>query len=392
MAEIRCPECGSRLTTNECPMCMKRVPVLIPSLKKKKEIPWRERKYTSQYEMEEDHECISFDELPRYETQQPAWTKPSKPAQKKGGLAKLIPVGAILFIFTVVLPLIGGIIDIIDSVVPESGEQAIPEPMSNYTAIAPGEEGFVDPAVIFEADGVTIQVASAGWYYDDYALELVIDNQSDRDITMSTEYVVVNGFMFSGADIYCDVDAGDMTYEYMVFSQYDMERCGMEKVAGVSFALDFWDADSYDDLGSTEDVNLAPLLEEPYTPVVDDSGLELYSKDGIRLIYQGMELEEDGWCTFNFFADNQTQKNVTMSDDLVLLNGEDTDGFFWCRLQPGTRALYAMTFYDVQEDYDITYLEQIDTMTLEMTVEARDETSDSRESLKLTFDPKEITQ
>lgn len=38
MKEVRCPDCGYRLKTNECPICFKRVPFPLPAKQTEKRI------------------------------------------------------------------------------------------------------------------------------------------------------------------------------------------------------------------------------------------------------------------------------------------------------------------------------------------------------------------
>ena len=62
MAIQRCPECGQRLKTNYCDICMRKVPF---AGKRTKAVldPWE---YSSAHREEKGHQCVSFgDETPK---------------------------------------------------------------------------------------------------------------------------------------------------------------------------------------------------------------------------------------------------------------------------------------------------------------------------------------
>ena len=83
MSVRRCPECGNRLTSNYCDICMRRVP--FAGLRSGRDLdPWD---YSSAHREEEDHECVSFD-TPKPASHKKPVLKPvfpkSKSAKKTG--------------------------------------------------------------------------------------------------------------------------------------------------------------------------------------------------------------------------------------------------------------------------------------------------------------------
>ena len=103
MAVQRCPECGGRIHTNYCDICMRKVPFAGARTVRRRE-PWE---LSSAHREETGHKCITFD-APASQSQKQTWvkTKPSfperKPAQKKD--PKMATVVAVVLAILSLIP------------------------------------------------------------------------------------------------------------------------------------------------------------------------------------------------------------------------------------------------------------------------------------------------
>lgn len=359
MQVVRCPECGNRLTTGYCPMCMKRVPLLA----QKKETPWQQRKY-GQSDLDEEHTCIRFDELPE-KPQRPAFTMGSgRKQQKKLGIKPAAIVAAVV----AVLSLLSSVSELFDSVTPE------PEPDIDYSAYIeagqPGAEGVpaMEATELYREGAITVTVDSAGLYYDNYAIAVTVTNDTDRNVNISSELLCVNGYMLPTSGLFMQVEEGEVCQDYLLLYADDLEEAGIEQVALVSFGLDIYDSDDYTEVGYMYPSLLMTDAAGDYIQKTDDSGWELYNQNGVRMVLKAAQLDDYGDCTLTLFLENTTEDLVNVSDRGVYLNGEETLGMLWSSLMPQSRAIDHIYLYDMEE-LDIADLADIQEVLIDLHIE-----------------------
>lgn len=350
----RCPECGNRLTTNYCDVCMKRVPFRGAALSRHKD-PWD----TSSAHREEDgHECVSFDtEQPKVKPVKTV-TFPKKKTDVKTQKAKAV---AIVVAMLSLLPAIFGILEDVTDI------GAAPEPEYNYQAFVTGEVPQITPMELYNDGEIVITADSAGAYYDDYTIELGIQNNSEQDVSISTQMLSVNGYMMNSG-FSTHISSGESRQDLMQLSSYDLEAAGITQVAQIAFYLDLYDSETYDSIATTELITLETDIAEGFVQPVDDQGWEMHIDDNLRVVYTGSELSPYGDCGLHLYLENLSNENVSFSTEGVWINGEEVPGFLWETLRPGTRALDSIYIYGLEE-LDITQFSQITEVYIEYIVD-----------------------
>lgn len=101
---------------------------------------------------------------------------------------------------------------------------------------------------------------------------------------------------------------------------------------------------------------------------VDDSGWEMHRDENLRIVYQGAEIYEYGDGNLQFYLENLSAERVSVTVDVIYINGEPVSGFMWDVLRPETRAVDRLYIYDLEE-LDITELSQINEIYIEYMVE-----------------------
>lgn len=370
MAVVRCPECGNRLRTNYCDMCMKTVP--FPGLQKKA-TNWQARKYESPYE--EDHTCIDFDEgKPRKHTATVrTFTVPTKKkAQTQTKKKKVTTIAVVL----AVISLMSSLGSLFEGISEEFGEP-VPEPdyavdvYNDEYVPGSGVDGLefsaVVPAQIYHSEGISITVESSGSYYDDFAVLVEIVNDTDQDITVSTNLLSVNGVMLPTSGMYLDAPAGEATQAYLTLYSYDLEEVGIKQVANVQFGLDIWETDEYTDIDSVELITLETDVGA-FVQTVDDSGEELYNDGSVRLVLKEVEVDSYADGTMKLFAENLSGNMVTISAPNFQINGEEIDVFLWNTLRSDTCSISNTYLYDL-DDLGIKELSEIEEISFDLHIE-----------------------
>ena len=379
----RCPECGKRLNTNYCDICMKKVPFGGVKLANRRD-PWENRDGSSAHRMEKDHECVSFEK--------PEKTSFPKPVKKQTTASnkKAAPLlGIILAILSLIPAMFGLFEEAVDSV-------AVPEPEYNIHDgfVAAGDLGAEDvPNVIagevYNDNGVRIHVDTAGLSYGDYVIYFTIYNDTDRKLGISGDMVSINGYMLPFG-FYHDIKAGKSAQTSLAFYSYELEKAGITQISDVTFALSAYENNNYEPIFSNELVTLQTTVEVAAEPAVDVSGLELYNDGDIRIMLTDVSMPLYGECQLDLYMENFSDRPVNVFSAGAAVNGETVAYSIWSSLRSDTRAITSGYLYEL-DALEIEEVSQIEEITLELYIEYLDEGFVAETiSEAVTFDPNTI--
>lgn len=363
MAIQRCPECGIRLKTNYCDVCMKRVPFKGMPAKQ----TFQHYEGSSAHRTEKGHECVSFDQKDKK-----TFSFPTR--RTASGNKKAATVMAIIVAILGLLPTIFGIFEDM------AGAEPVPEPMptapvnSSIAAIEPGEI-YNDGAIIVTAD-------FADLYYDDYTVFMTIVNQSPSDIIVGTDLLSVNGYMHSGS-LYAEVDAGEMVQESLQLYSWELEQAGIEAVAEIAFHLNIYDQQDYADIARSELITIETEIADTYVQPEFLDGWELYRDQdlAVRLVSTAIYSSD---CELRLYLENLSGQTLGVSVPESAINGKPVEGSFWSILRPDTKLLTSVYLYDSED----VSLDQIQEISMNLNLEyMEDGFVDSTRITNITFNP-----
>jgi len=386
----RCPECGQRLHTNYCDICMRKVPFGGVKLGNRQD-PWESRDGSSAHRQEKGHECVSFDyEKKPKKMGKVTFTKPPRKAaapNKKG--ASVIAI--VIAVLSLLPSLFGLFEEAVDSV-------AVPEPEINI------HDGFVEagnlgaegvPNVIageiYNANGIRITADTAGLSYGDYTIYFTINNDTEQKVSVSMEAVSVNGYMLPFG-LYQDLKAGRSEQTSLTFYDYELEKTGIQQVANVEFLLYVYETDSYNEIIDGQLVTVETEYDGSAEPAADTSGLELYNDGSFRVILRDVYMSGSDDCEMDLYLENLSGNSVNVYCEQIWVNGTELATYYWNTLRANTRSVDALYIYDYEwEDLDISQLEQINEITMVLYIEYQDgwDILESH-SEKITFAPNAI--
>ena len=190
--------------------------------------------------------------------------------------------------------------------------------------------------------------------------------------------------------LYQDVSAGKSEQTYLTFYADELEKAGIAQVSEVAFELYAYEAGDYDDIVVGELITLQTEADGAAEPAVDTTGLELYNDGSFRIILRDVILDEYGECELDLYMENLSGSPVNTFNGQIWINGEEVSGYFWKMLRPDTRAIDNCYIYE-RADLEITELEQIEEITVDLYVEYMDG-MDIVETIseKITFEPSAI--
>ena len=369
----RCPECGQRLKTNYCDICMRKVPFGGVRLSERKD-PWESRDGSSAHRMERGHECVSFGNERKV-----TWAGSSAHRTEKGHTCvsfekevkkTLIPPakkqtpatakkGATIFAIILgllsLLPTFFGLVEDLFAV----NEVPVPPPEAsiyeNVPAIASRE--------VYNDGEIIVTVDHAQLYYDDYAVFMTVFNESDEDILVSSDLLSVNGYMHESG-FYADVEAGSAVQEPLQLYTWELEEDGIQDVAEIAFYLNFYREDDYADLARSELITLETEIADTYIPPEAPNGMDLYADEDV-LVRLVSCIDNSGNIAMRFYMENLSGEDLSISTPLFCINGEETGDYFWVTLRGGTRSV----FDAYVGNSDTVQLQDVEEITMELLIE-----------------------
>ena len=220
----------------------------------------------------------------------------------------------------------------------------------------------IEEQVLFEQDGI---VVIAKEYVTDRiwgdGIKLLIENNSDKNVTVGCNALIVNNYMIS--DLFVSgIAAGKKANEVMYLSNTELEAAGIENVGQIEAYFHVYDTDTYETLFDTDCVTIQTSGFAGMDMVADDSGEELYNENGIRIIGKTVD-ENSFWGTaILLYCENNSGKNISISVNEMSINGFMMDPLFSTLIYDGKKAYEDITIFS--EDLTANGIETIDEVEL----------------------------
>ena len=230
----------------------------------------------------------------------------------------------------------------------------------------PSEDGDFPRQVLLDKRGLVI---TATGFEENGAqgptLNVSIENRSETDVTIQTRDVSVNGWMMD-TSFSVTVPAGQKARESILFLASRMKSSGIETVADMELSFHILDQNQVAFLDS-DAVTVRTPAADTYQYRFDDSGEELYSENGVRIISRGFSGQDSAFGPeLALFIENATDQAITVQARDVLINGSAADAIFSEDVLAGKRSAAAITLLGVS-------LEEIGEMRFSLHVVDRDQ-------------------
>ena len=180
-------------------------------------------------------------------------------------------------------------------------------------------------------------------------LRVLAQNESGMDLIASTDGVAINGCMVPDAFFYCDVrDQGLTEANFWIDMDSLSHTYGITEIHSLQLTLDIYDSRDFNEFLPQQQITISPSGELDHREPLPQNGREIYSRDGIRLTYQGMEETDRGTWKFYLLAENETAETLNLYSSEVLLNEEGTDYYMVGKFFPGTWGYLELEIYDTE--------------------------------------------
>lgn len=211
------------------------------------------------------------------------------------------------------------------------------------------DEVTVEEAELYNENGISVTVTGMKDSLFGPEISVTVANDTEQNVTVSTQLLSVNGYMLSTSGLYCDVAAGKKAADSISLMSSELDEAGIETIAALEFYLSIYDSDSYDTIAKSELITVNTSAAEGFTQEVDDSGDVIYDANGVRVICKGLKDEViwDGCVVF--LMENTSGKTLTVCGENVSVNGYMVDESLWSELRDNTRSVVGMYLLTLEE-------------------------------------------
>jgi len=191
-------------------------------------------------------------------------------------------------------------------------------------------------------------------------VKLLIENGSDKNLTISAVGGSVNGYM-ADLSLYCNVSAGKKANDALSVMTSQLESCGIRQIGVMEFSFYIYDTDSWDTYLKSAAVTLKTSAADTVEDTYDSSGCAVYNENGIEIVVKGLS---DGDSFLGpgvlLYMSNSSGRNIGISANDVSVNGFMVDSVFSCDITNGKRAVDTVTFFDYAlEENGITQISDV---------------------------------
>lgn len=205
--------------------------------------------------------------------------------------------------------------------------------------------GTLSQQVIVDDKGIKITVEDIT--YEEYygpQISFLIENNSDKDISISSGMAIVNNVVFPNY-FYADVNSGKKLYEDMHFYENDLKDLDITELGTVEFKISISEQETYDEILATDMIKL--VLNDKVDLKREAKGEKIFSKEGITVYTEKCPKEDDDYYDYvtRFFVVNESNTDVTLRLEDVSVNGFMIDPYCSTSIPAGKMAYTNLYFY-----------------------------------------------
>lgn len=217
---------------------------------------------------------------------------------------------------------------------------------STESAAADEEGVSIDEVVLLDQDNVKITATGIEDGFMGTKLKLLIENNSDKNLTFQVRNASVNGFMVDTM-MSADVAAGKKANDGLTFTTSGLKECGIDLVASMEFSFHIFTSEEWADYLDSDMITVETSAAASYTQVYDDSGEVFYDQDGIKIIGKGISSEDSFFGPgLIVYIENNTDGNFTVQVRDTSVNGFMVDANMSEDVISGKKAIAAVTFFN----------------------------------------------
>lgn len=261
----------------------------------------------------------------------------------------------------------------------------VENPSNNSTD---NEQANIQEKVIVDKNGIKITAKSIKYNIYNVEIKLLIENNTNQNITVQTRDFSINGIMLNSS-LSADVTPGKKANDSILIDDSDLETAKITTIKDIEFSLDIFDADSWDDIFEETGIKLETNATN-YTQVYNTDGKLLVDQNDIKVYALKLDDEESVFgIDLMLYIENNTNQNITVQARDVSVNGFMIDASLSSDINAGKKTYDTLYFFDSDlEENDITDVSDITDLELKLVAFNSDNWDDlfRTDSIKIDFD------
>lgn len=219
----------------------------------------------------------------------------------------------------------------------------------------------VEESVILNQNDIVITAKGIESTFMGIELNILIENNSDKNLTFQTRNESVNGFM-ADAMFSEDVAAGKKSNTSITFIDNGLEDFGIDMFAYMEFYFHVFYTDNWDEYFDSDLINVETSIASTYEQKIDDSGNILYESNDIKIVAKGLSFNDSYIGPgLVLYIENNSDKDFTVQVDNVSVNGFMINTIMSQDVIAGKKAIDSVTFLNSSlEENGITDIENIE--------------------------------
>ena len=220
----------------------------------------------------------------------------------------------------------------------------------------------IDEQVLWEIDGV--KVIATGITEDSIwgaQVNLLVENNSDKDIGIGADAVIVNDYMIDDLTS-ITVTAGNKTNDSVTLFSSCLEAAGIDNIGKVELYLHTFDPETYMTEQSSGCITLTMSGAETVDTETNISGTTLYDEGGVKIVGQYVDESSFWGRSILLYIENNTDKNIIVQNDDLAINGFMVTSFMSQNVYAGKKAIADITLLESDlEANSITSIDNVET-------------------------------
>ena len=219
----------------------------------------------------------------------------------------------------------------------------------------------IEQKVVYDDKGIVITAIE--YTRDDFwksdSIKFLIENNTEKSITVGTNAVIVNGYMVSDLFV-AEVAPGKKTNETLDLYTSQLNAAGITTVGEVEVYFHIYDSSSFETMINTDCITIQTSEYENMDVEADTSGNVLYDADGIKIIGKYVDESSFWGKSIVLYIENNTEKNIVVQADDVSINGFTVTSLFSSTVYANRKAYDDITLFSSDlEENGITSVDEV---------------------------------
>lgn len=253
-----------------------------------------------------------------------------------------------------------------------------PEEPSTAADVSAAADVQIDSSILYNANDLVIRYLGKGVAPNAEGAEesyrVSIENKTENDADVSIFTSIVNGFTIE-VTFNTEIDdmvetartvsapAGQTIESWLTVNQYMAGRCGLTVPQEIVLRFDVRDPDAQKRLFITDPVEIR-TTDEALQQAYNEAGDVVYDKDGIRLIFQGVDKEQRGGVMFLMQVINTSDRDICVNAISGTVDGAVLEPWYASYVPAGSRSIETLGFS--------TEFHSVGTLALTFSISAYD--------------------